>query len=214
MNSQPLYDLAPLAQLMLLGIVIALGPVAWVGWRHRGSARGHRLQALTVLTLFLTFDLVLFGAFTRLTDSGLGCPDWPGCYGSASPVGARADIAAAQEAMPTGPVTHGKAWVEMIHRYLATGVGVLIIVLTVATWLQWRRARADSTVSPPVMSPWWRGRAATWRAMAAPIDQPNSTIRWAPRRTAYPMASSTSVVSAWPRVDRPVPTRVPSAVFR
>jgi cytochrome c oxidase assembly protein subunit 15 len=41
-----------------------------------------------VLTLFLTFDLVLFGAFTRLTDSGLGCPDWPGCYGNASPTGA------------------------------------------------------------------------------------------------------------------------------
>ncbi len=162
MDSQPLYDLAPLAQLMLLGIVIALGPVAWVGWRHRGSARGHRLQALTVLTLFLTFDLVLFGAFTRLTDSGLGCPDWPGCYGSASPVGARADIAAAQEAMPTGPVTHGKAWVEMIHRYLATGVGVLIIVLTVATWLQWRRARADSTVSPPVMSRWWPTFTLVW----------------------------------------------------
>jgi cytochrome c oxidase assembly protein subunit 15 len=162
MDSQPLYDLAPLAQLMLLGIVIALGPVAWVGWRHRGSPRGHRLQALTVLTLFLTFDLVLFGAFTRLTDSGLGCPDWPGCYGSASPVGARADIAAAQEAMPTGPVTHGKAWVEMIHRYLATGVGVLIIVLTVATWLQWRRARADSTVSPPVMSPWWPTFTLVW----------------------------------------------------
>jgi cytochrome c oxidase assembly protein subunit 15 len=162
MNSQPLYDLAPLAQMMLLGIVIALGPVAWVGWRHRGSARGHRLQALTVLTLFLTFDLVLFGAFTRLTDSGLGCPDWPGCYGSASPVGARADIAAAQEAMPTGPVTHGKAWVEMIHRYLATGVGVLIIVLTVATWLQWRRARADSTVSPPVMSRWWPTFTLVW----------------------------------------------------
>ena len=162
MDSQPLYDLAPLAQMMLLGIVIALGPVAWVGWRHRGSARGHRLQVLTVLTLFLTFDLVLFGAFTRLTDSGLGCPDWPGCYGSASPVGARADIAAAQEAMPTGPVTHGKAWVEMIHRYLATGVGVLIIVLTVATWLQWRRARADSTVSPPVMSPWWPTFTLVW----------------------------------------------------
>ena len=84
MDAQPLYDLAPLAQLMLLGTVIALGPLAWVGWRNRGGHGGRRLQALTVLTLFLTFDLVLFGAFTRLTDSGLGCPDWPGCYGSAS----------------------------------------------------------------------------------------------------------------------------------
>jgi cytochrome c oxidase assembly protein subunit 15 len=50
----------------------------------------------------------------------------------------------------------------MIHRYLATGVGVLIIVLTVATWLQWRRARADSTVSPPVMSPWWPTFTLVW----------------------------------------------------
>ena len=180
MDSQPLYDLAPLAQMMLLGIVIALGPVAWVGWRHRGSARGHRLQALTVLTLFLTFDLVLFGAFTRLTDSGLGCPDWPGCYGSASPVGARADIAAAQEAMPTGPVTHGKAWVEMIHRYLATGVGVLIIVLTVATWLQWRRARADSTVSPPVMSPWWPTFTLVWVCLQGAFGALTVTMKLCP----------------------------------
>jgi cytochrome c oxidase assembly protein subunit 15 len=68
--------------------------------RSRGSTPVRRLQALTVLTLFLTFDLVLFGAFTRLTDSGLGCPDWPGCYGSASPVGARAEISAAQRPCP------------------------------------------------------------------------------------------------------------------
>lgn len=161
MDTQPLYDLAPLVQLMLLGIVIALGPLAWVGWRNRGAAQGRRLQALTVLTLFLTFDLVLFGAFTRLTDSGLGCPDWPGCYGSASPVGARDEITAAQDAMPTGPVTHGKAWVEMIHRYLATGVGVLIIVLTVATWVQWRQSQRG-TGAPLVVSPWWPTFTLVW----------------------------------------------------
>jgi cytochrome c oxidase assembly protein subunit 15 len=129
MDAQPLYDLAPAAAAHVAGALIALGPLAWVRLAQpRGFPRCGALQALTVLTLFLTFDLVLFGAFTRLTDSGLGCPDWPGCYGSASPVGARAEISAAQSAMPTGPVTHGKAWVEMIHRYLATGVGVLIIV--------------------------------------------------------------------------------------
>ena len=60
---------------------------------------------LTALTLFLTFDLIVFGAFTRLTDSGLGCPDWPGCYGHASPFGAHAPITEAQAAMPSGPVT-------------------------------------------------------------------------------------------------------------
>ncbi|MDP3229564.1 MAG: COX15/CtaA family protein [Acidovorax sp.] len=161
MDAQPLYDLAPLARLMLLGVVIALGPLAWVWLRNRRSSPMRRLQALTVLTLFLTFDLVLFGAFTRLTDSGLGCPDWPGCYGNASPVGARSEISAAQQAMPTGPVTHGKAWVEMIHRYLATGVGVLIIVLTVTSWLQHRRARRGLAEAPPI-SPWWATFTLFW----------------------------------------------------
>ena len=161
-DAQPLYDLAPLLRLMLLGIVIALGPLAWVWLRNRRSSPVRRLQALTVLTLFLTFDLVLFGAFTRLTDSGLGCPDWPGCYGNASPVGARAEISAAQEAMPTGPVTHGKAWVEMIHRYLATGVGVLIIALTVGAWRQQRASRRPGGPPAPALSPWWPTATLVW----------------------------------------------------
>jgi cytochrome c oxidase assembly protein subunit 15 len=160
-DAQPLYDLAPLARMMLLGVFIALGPLVWVWLRNRNSTPLRRLQALTVLTLFLTFDLVLFGAFTRLTDSGLGCPDWPGCYGNASPVGAHADIAAAQQAMPTGPVTHGKAWVEMVHRYLATGVGVLIIVITVSSWVQRRQARRQRLAPPPI-SPWWPTFTLFW----------------------------------------------------
>ncbi|MFD1710047.1 heme A synthase [Ottowia sp. GY511] len=141
MDTTPLYNLSPALHLMGMGLLLAIGPLLWLRLRSQGASPARRLQALTVLTLFLTFDLVLFGAFTRLTDSGLGCPDWPGCYGKASPVGAREHIAAAQDAMPTGPVTHGKAWVEMIHRYLATTVGVLIIALAVATWVEWRRAR-------------------------------------------------------------------------
>ncbi len=148
MNSAPLYDLTPLLRLALLGVVLASAPLAWLWLRNRGQPAAQRQRALTLLTLFLTFDLVLFGAFTRLTDSGLGCPDWPGCYGSASPVGARAQIDVAQTAMPTGPVTHGKAWIEMIHRYLATGVGVLILVLAASSWVAARRERAT-------MSPWW-----------------------------------------------------------
>ena len=129
---QALVDWAPVARIMLLGIVVALGPLAWLWLRNRRANMQQRLRALTLLTLFLTFDLVLFGAFTRLTDSGLGCPDWPGCYGTATPLGAVAQITAEQTAMPSGPVTHQKAWIEMIHRYLASGVGVLLIVLTAA----------------------------------------------------------------------------------
>jgi cytochrome c oxidase assembly protein subunit 15 len=156
MNASALYDLAPALRVMLMGLTLALGPLAWVWLRNRQTSTARRLQALTVLTLFLTFDLVLFGAFTRLTDSGLGCPDWPGCYGNASPVGAHAEISAAQQAMPTGPVTHGKAWVEMIHRYLATAVGVLILVLAAASWFERRRGRTGG------INPWWPTLTLLW----------------------------------------------------
>ena len=160
---QPVYDLSPTLQLMLVGLLIALGPLAWVAYRHRRASPLRRAQALTLLTLFLTFDLVLFGAFTRLTDSGLGCPDWPGCYGSASPLGAKEEISAAQAAMPTGPVTHGKAWIEMIHRYLATSVGVLILVLAVMAW-QAARARASQGQGEPrqTITPWWPAFTLVW----------------------------------------------------
>ena len=154
--NQPLFDLSPLARLLFLGVLFASGPLLMVYLRNRRSAPLGRLHALTVMTLFLTFDLVLFGAFTRLTDSGLGCPDWPGCYGSASPFGAGAAIDAAQLALPSGPVTHSKAWVEMVHRYLAMGVGVLITVLAVASWL----SRKEELPRPPSIHLWWP--AFTW----------------------------------------------------
>lgn len=140
MGEQPLYDLAPLLELMAFGAIIALAPLLWVWRRNRGAGAARHLQALGLLTLFLTFDLVLFGAFTRLTDSGLGCPDWPGCYGNSSPLGASHEIAMAEAAMPTGPVTLSKAWIEMIHRYLASMVGVLIIALLVLAWREHRKA--------------------------------------------------------------------------
>jgi cytochrome c oxidase assembly protein subunit 15 len=163
-DATPLYDLAPLLRMLALGALIALLPLAWVVWRNRGARKSGRWQALAVLTLFLTFDLVLFGAFTRLTDSGLGCPDWPGCYGNASPLGARADIAAAQAVLPSGPVTHGKAWVEMVHRYLATSVGALITVLAAgAWWARWRERRGGGHASgAPAPGPLWPTLTLIW----------------------------------------------------
>jgi heme a synthase len=153
MTTVPLVDFAPLARMALLVSLIALLPLSWLWLRQRGADVPARLAALTTLTLFLTFDLIVFGSFTRLSDSGLGCPDWPGCYGHASPLGAAGDIHAAQTAMPSGPVTFSKAWIEMIHRYLAMTVGVLIVIMTVATWLQRRRL--------PV-SPWWPTATLVW----------------------------------------------------
>ncbi|GAA4324870.1 COX15/CtaA family protein [Pigmentiphaga soli] len=93
--------------------------------------------------MFLTFDLIMFGAFVRLTDSGLGCPDWPGCYGKASPIGALHDIHAAVQAMPDGPVTLPKAWIEMVHRYVGTILGMLIILIVLMAWRH-RRALGQS----------------------------------------------------------------------
>jgi cytochrome c oxidase assembly protein subunit 15 len=160
MSAQALYDLSPLLRLLLVGTLLAGAPLAWVLWRNRQGTPLRRVQALTLLTLFLTFDLVLFGAFTRLTDSGLGCPDWPGCYGHASPLGASANIQAAQIAMPTGPVTHGKAWVEMVHRYLASSVGFLILVLAAMAWRS-RSSQKERTGRSPV-SPWWPTLTLVW----------------------------------------------------
>lgn len=152
-----LYDLSPLARMLVTGFLLACGPLLMVYLRNRKASPLGRLHALALVALFLTFDLVMFGAFTRLTDSGLGCPDWPGCYGEASPFGASADIAAAQQAQPTGPVTPTKAWIEMVHRYLAMGVGLLITVLAVAAW--WRRSPHEGR---PGINPWWPTLTFVW----------------------------------------------------
>jgi len=151
-----LYDLSPALRLLMLGGTIALVPFGWTWWRQGAQPAARRWRAITVLTLFLTFDLVLFGAFTRLTDSGLGCPDWPGCYGNSSPFGAHAEIGAAEGAMPTGPVTQSKAWIEMVHRYIATALGALITASMIASWVTHRR-RAEGTPSP-----WWATATFVW----------------------------------------------------
>ena len=163
-EATPLWNLAPIMRLALLGLMLASAPLAWVWLRHRDGDPVRRLRALTLVTLFLTFDLVLFGAFTRLTDSGLGCPDWPGCYGSVSPVGASSQIAQAEQQMPDGPVTTEKAWIEMIHRYLATAVGVLIVVMTATAWaLQRRLVRGTASAQgAALLSPWWPTATLVW----------------------------------------------------
>ncbi len=154
-----LYDLSPLLRLLMVGAALAVLPLLWVGLRNRNASVAQRLRALTWVTLFLTFDLVMFGAFTRLTDSGLGCPDWPGCYGNASPIGAHAEITAAQTAMPTGPVTHDKAWIEMLHRYWASSVGGLILVLAGTGWWLSSGARKVLHKAP---NPWWVTTTLVW----------------------------------------------------
>ena len=85
-----------LLELGFIGLCIAVLPLGWVLLRRDPS----KYRKLAWVATFLTLDLIMFGGFTRLTDSGLGCPDWPGCYGTSSPFAAHADIHAAQVLLP------------------------------------------------------------------------------------------------------------------
>lgn len=89
-------------------------------------------RRLLSLTLALAFLVVVIGAFVRLTDAGLGCPDWPGCYGHLTSLPeTEQEIAAAQAQDPRGAYDAGKAFREMLHRYLAGALGLLILALAV-----------------------------------------------------------------------------------
>ena len=131
------------AGLWTLGLALSV----WAGLRLRWS----RLVALLV---FLTMDLVMFGAYVRLADAGLGCPDWPGCYAQFTPAQAGAEIrqaVATQGGGEQGSVNPFKAWVEMLHRYVATVIGSLILAMNLRALLARSRRRRGA------------GSAAVWR---------------------------------------------------
>lgn len=101
----------------------------------------HRIAWLAV---GLALCVILFGAFVRLSNAGLSCPDWPTCYGKATwPTGELA-VAAANEAFPEREVEHNKTWREQFHRHIAALLGVL--VLTLALWSAGHRPRGRSVV--------------------------------------------------------------------
>jgi cytochrome c oxidase assembly protein subunit 15 len=106
-------------------------------------------RSFVLAALILAFGVVSLGAYVRLSDAGLGCPDWPGCYGKLSPHSAAADINAALAANPDGPVSHVKAWKEMVHRYFAGTLGLLVLGIAVLGWRQ--RSQAGGPVLPTVL---------------------------------------------------------------
>ncbi|NMH60737.1 COX15/CtaA family protein [Alteromonas ponticola] len=86
------------------------------------------MKKLVTFSIFLAFVVIILGAYTRLTDAGLGCPDWPGCYGHLTvPKGEH--VEAANQAFPERPVEAHKAWNEMIHRYFAGTLGLVIVAI-------------------------------------------------------------------------------------
>lgn len=94
---------------------------------------------IALLASLLGLAVVVMGAYVRLSDAGLGCPDWPVCYGQLTWPTDHAAIALANEAFPHRPVETDKAWKEQLHRFLAAGLGVL--VLSLALLANWQRAR-------------------------------------------------------------------------
>lgn len=91
------------------------------------------LFRLSLATLCFAFVVVFLGAFTRLVDAGLGCPDWPGCYGHLLWPNEAHEIAKAEAAFPGAPVETDKTWPEMVHRYVAGMLGLFILAITVLT---------------------------------------------------------------------------------
>ena len=101
---------------------------------------------LVLVAAGLAFCVVVLGAYVRLSDAGLGCPDWPGCYGHLTVP----HSSAAQQAFPGKPLEAHKAWKEMVHRYLAGTLGLLILAICVTAW-RGRRHLPDTQLLPTLL---------------------------------------------------------------
>lgn len=93
-----------------------------------------RHSRLALFACLLAFVVVALGAFTRLSDAGLGCPDWPGCYGHLTWPTSTDEIASAEAVFPDAPVDVDKTWPEMVHRYFAGTLGLVILALAILSW--------------------------------------------------------------------------------
>jgi len=89
------------------------------------------INRLIKFTLVFTLAVILMGAYTRLSDAGLGCPDWPGCYGHLAVPSASHDLAKIETHFPQMTIEPEKAWLEMIHRYIAGALGLMVLAILV-----------------------------------------------------------------------------------
>ena len=126
---------------------------------HSNSA-GRWYKRLLPLSTVLTLFVVVLGAWVRLTDAGLGCPDWPGCYGTLTVPQTAEQLQVAADVYPERPVETQKAWNEMIHRYAAGALGLLVFSIVV---LAWRARRSDP--EQPVILPSFVGALIVFQAL-------------------------------------------------
>jgi len=103
---------------------------------------------INITAVCLALGVIMLGAFVRLSDAGLGCPDWPGCYGHITVPDAPHHIDAANQAFPERPLDSSKAWKEMVHRYFASALGLLILVMALLSL-----RRSDAARVPRIL-PW------------------------------------------------------------
>ncbi|MGR8918614.1 MAG: COX15/CtaA family protein [Gammaproteobacteria bacterium] len=120
------------------------------------------LRVLSWLLPLLAFTVIVFGAYVRLTDAGLGCPDWPGCYGHLLVPEGEAEVHLEDPAWSWRPLESGKAWREMIHRYLASGLGLGIVALALLTWRRRRSEAAPGVVYALVPLVIFQGMLGMW----------------------------------------------------
>ncbi|MBS4050967.1 MAG: signal recognition particle-docking protein FtsY [Methylomonas sp.] len=99
-------------------------------------------RKLSLFCAILALIVIVMGAYVRLSDAGLGCPDWPGCYGQAMVNDSAQFESDAAAAFPDNPLDTAKAWKEMTHRYLAGGLGVAVLVLFAMAWRRQRQRTA------------------------------------------------------------------------
>lgn len=102
------------------------------------------LHRLAVIAAVVAFCVIVLGAWVRLSHAGLGCPDWPGCYGHITWPVEHHEVALAEQNFPDRPVETHKAWKEMVHRYLA---GILVLLVLSVNVLAWRGPRGDAAAT-------------------------------------------------------------------
>ncbi len=116
------------------------------------DTKGFKLfRKLVLLGVVLALCVVVLGAYVRLTDAGLGCPDWPGCYGTMTVPQSEAAILKAQTVYPHSTVEVGKAWREMAHRYLAGTLGLIVLAIFTLAWRVKREVNASPWVSTSLL---------------------------------------------------------------
>lgn len=109
------------------------------------STKYRRSSKLALFTFILAFVVIMLGAYTRLTDAGLSCPDWPHCYGYVTAPHTASQLLDAAQKYPLAPINIKKAWTEMTHRYFAGTEGVLILVLAFSFLLSSKAKNFKST---------------------------------------------------------------------